>query len=1074
MKLKKTRNALLGITALVGSVFAISTVGYQIADTNRTAIDNALGTKSYEVLKDEASSRFTSKYKTLEEVQKKAKELAVRQGQEGTVIMKNDNSVLPMSGKKVALFGGASYLPYSGNSDLKAGNSDAVDLVKAFEDAGIEVNKTMKDIYTEILADTTVTTGTWGGTTTKYNKLYNSAPGDMKPYQIREVNPARYGEEGFGSNADWKNGIDKNNTVGIVTFARGAGEGNTYLPGVSRDYDGNLVERDPLALSDDELALIDAAKESCSKVVVLINSGNNMEIGEIAKGGAHEVDGIAYIGIPNDYQFIGIVDVLTGKVNATGALPDTYLKDNESLPAMQNFGGYLTKISDDTPADEKAKLEKVYAKYDGGQFADSELASTAKTSDRRWPGVEIASSSVEASSFGGGANNYNTNHFIVEAEGIYVGYKYYETRYFDAMKSQNNATSSKGASTSGAWDYDKEVVYPFGYGLSYLDYTQTVKSVNVDKSEKGETTAVIEVKNNSDKDGNLLASLYMQAPYTEYDKKNLVEKSAVNFLTSGKVEVKAGKTAEITLSVPTKYLASYDSNKAKTYIMDEGEYLFTAANGSHEASQNFLAATGTTVSGVTANEVKKWNNQYFDNTTFSKSNKFDVTNVADNMDLNYWLPGTVTYLSRQDWERTYPESYLKKSLKIGDSAKKDEWIKTLVGRVYEMAETEKPAENIDGKDNGFRFNSTQLNDDIVKNINDPYWDNLVNQISVNEAVGAVLHGGSQSDTLKYVENPIVKQHEGVNGTTGSITKKGEDGKKVSVPNTHFNISSQTMMASTFNPELAYEWGRFLGDYSCHWFENSYTAWGTGLTLRRTPYNGRNYEYISEDPMLTNRIGYGILKGTAEEGFMCGPKHMGFNDQEHNRNGVGVYITEQKFRETDLRGFEGGLSEGGGLAVMIAFNRLGATNAAHSDAMIKKVLRNEWGFTGVISTDMMNNKFYFDGASMINAGITQVADFGGNNSYIDKEGNHSGADSNWSYITIEKASKDANLVKMARENLKYQLFTFAQTPLCSISKTKKISPWWDTTIKAVSITSGIVMGLAAVSYAVVSLKSKKED
>ncbi len=1075
MKIKKTRNSLLGITALLGSVFAISTVGYQIADTNRTAIDNALGTKSYEVLKDEASARFKSKYSSLDEVRKAAKDIAIEQGQEGTVIMKNDNGVLPLTTKKVALFGGASYMPYCGNSDLKAGNNDAVDLVKALEDHGVTIDPTLKAIYDEIIADQTEIKGQWGGTTIKYNKLYNSAAGDMVPYQINEVNPSDFGKEGYGSKPDWESAIDKNNTIGIVTFARGVGEGSAYLPGVSLNSKGEMVQRDPLALSDDELALVDAAKRTCSKVVVLLNTGNNMEIGEIAKGGAHEVDGIAYIGIPNDYQFTGIVDVLTGKVNATGALPDTYAKDYASLPAMQNYGGYLKAIDTEKYSEaEVSMLQKVYDKYDGGLFADSEYASTKKTSDPRYPNINIASNDVDASSFGGGAKNYNSAHYIVEAEGIYVGYKYYETRYFDAKKNVGNASSQKGATVGSSWNYDDEVVYPFGYGLSYLDYTQTVKSVKVDKSENGNVEAVIEVKNNSDKDGKFLASLYFQSPYTDYDKKNLVEKASVNFLTSGKIEVKANSKSEITLTVPTKYLASYDYTKAKTYIMDEGDYLFTAANGAHEANMNFLSSTGTSISGYTAGSVAKYTNAAFDNLTFSKSNKYDVTNVADDVDLNYWLPGTVTYLSRQDWDKTYPKNYLKDTVKLNDSAKKDEWIKKLTGRVYEIDSKNEAAKNIDGVDNGFRFNSEQLNEDVVKNINDPYWNNLVSQISVNEAVGAVLHGGSQSDTLTNVENPVVKQHEGVNGTTGSITTKDADGKSVAVENTHFNISSQTLLAATFNPELAYKWGRFLGDYSCHWFENAYTAWGTGLTLRRTPYNGRNYEYISEDPMLANRMGYGILKGTAEEGFMCGPKHMGFNDQEHNRNGVGVYINEQKMRETDLRAFEGGLSEGGGLAVMIAFNRLGPTNAAHSSAMIRNILRNEWGFTGVISTDMMNNAYYFDGASMIAAGITQVADFGGNNSYIAKDGNHTTADSNWSYITIDKIAKDGKLVDMARENLKYQLYTFANTPLCSVSKTKKVSPWWDTTIKAISITSGILMGLVAAGYIVLNFMYSKED
>ena len=238
-----------------------------------------------------------------------------------------------------------------------------------------------------------------------------------------------------------------------------------------------------------------------------------MVLKEIAEGGAHEVDGIAYIGCLNDYQAEGVINVLTGKVNATGALSDTYVADHASIPAVMNFGG--------------------------GYYADYEIVAT-NGEDARYPDTKVEN--IEASSFGG-TTTYNGGTYIVEAEGIYVGYKYYETRYYDAIVNpESGALSSAGATQAETWDYDKEVLYGFGHGLSYLDYEQTIKSVQVDNKEDGEITAVVEIKNLSDQDGYFLAQLYVQQPYTEYDKENLVEKSAVMFLNSAKTNVAAGQT----------------------------------------------------------------------------------------------------------------------------------------------------------------------------------------------------------------------------------------------------------------------------------------------------------------------------------------------------------------------------------------------------------------------------------------------------------------------------------------------------------------------------------------------------
>lgn len=1029
MKAKKFTPAMRGLAALMTCLMVLSIVGTGVANTYRGALDDTLGTESYVTINDDSAARFKTDYATIEDMAAAARDIAIREGEEGTVVMKNDNGVLPLNANaNVALFGLAAYNVYG----PKGGNADAASLADALAGAGLNVNETLKDYYmTNIInMHTEMRANRWTGKevpTTVYDHMYVSAPGDWTTYQIAEVPPAEF--EALGVPANWKEAIAKD-SIGICVFARGAGEGNTYKPGSALNYAGEATGEDPLKLSADELAVVEAAKETCSKVIVLLNTGNNMMIADIAEGGSHEVDGICYIGCPNDYQTIGIANVLTGKVNATGALASAFVRDHQSIPAVQNVGG--------------------------DYFADYEIV--CRNDDPRYPGKEIGN--IGTGSFGG-ADTYNGGMYIVEAEGIYVGYKYYETRYFDAVMGQGNANSAAGATQGSAWNYGDEMLYTFGHGLSYLDYTQTIKSVTVDRSVNGNITAVVEVKNNSNQDGKFLTQLYVQQPYTDYDRTNLVEKSAVMFLNSAKVDVAAGKSKEVTITIPTKYLASYDANNAKTYILDAGDYYFTAAAGAHEAVNNILAAQGKTVAdGMDAagsKAVVSWKLDQLDNTTFAIANNTTVTNVADDADLNYWLPDTVTYLTRQDWN-TFPINYNKLNLKIADSPKKEQWIAEMRGETYTISDTGAAAEAVPGP----KFTASEIGAEQLNNINDPYWDKLVHAITIDEAVGAVIHGGSRSDTLTNIDNPVVIQNEGPTGISAGYTDEAT-GKTYK-----FNVNSQTLLGCSFNPELAYQWGLVEGN-SCLWVER-YDLWGSGLTLNRTPYNGRNYEYISEDPMLTNVIGREVIQGCSDKGIINGPKHMGFNDQEHNRAGISAYMTEQKFRETDLRGFEGALSDAFGMGVMIAFNRIGATNASHHVGMIQKIVRGEWGFKGLISTDMMNNYLYFNAESMVMAGITQVADFAADNSHINL--GEGGVDAVWPHISLETVSKDSNLVEQARENLKYQLYIFANSAILNIS-TQRVNTWWDTALTVTTYASSILAVLFFLAWVVLTLLPEKK-
>ena len=1055
MKRRKINALAVGLAATFASIVVITVAGGEIANAYRGTIDSVFGTSSYVSVAGEG--RFNKKYETIDDMIKAAHDVAVKEGQQGTVLMKNDNGVLPLAASsKVALFGIGAYatFPYL-SGDLKAGNNDAVDLETAFSNAGFAIDQTVANVYKTITnKHIAAQANPWTGEVTyavAYDVAPAASPGDMVQFQNNEI-PASALAGKAGVDANWTNGIDSSATA-FVVISRGAGEGNTYHPTLNAtDYLGNETNRTALALSEDELSVIDLAKSKCSKVVVLINSGNNLELADISKGGAHEVDGIAYIGCINDYQLEGVVDVLAGKVNANGHLSDTFVVDNlRSIPASQNVGD--------------------------GIFGDYEIiaANAANGYDSRWPNTDIGTS--VKSSFGSNVS-YSADSYIVEAEGIYVGYKYFETRYYDSIVNPSfNANSTAGSHDGSAWAYDKEVLYTFGSGLSYLDYEQNITAVEVDKTTEGEVTATIALKNKGDKAGLFTAQLYVQQPYTVYDKTNLVEKSAVMFLNSAKVNVAAGQTAEVKITVPTKYLASYDANRAKTYILDEGDYLFTAANGAHEAVNNILHAQGhNPTSGEAKGAVTVWNSTSQDTYTFAVSNNVVVTNQVDNADLNYWLPGKVTYMTRQNWS-TFPKNYNNEVINIADSAKKAEWLVELRGQQYTL-KTNNPA--TEGIDKGVKFGTdAQLSYEQLSNINDEYWATLVSEITIDQAVGAVIHGGSQTDTLKNIDNPVVAQNEGVSGFTSGYAfsdaektastwcKANEDATTYK-----FNIHSQTLLATSFNPDLAYEWGEVEGN-SGLWLER-YHLWGTGLTQRRTPYNGRNYEYISEDSMLANRLGARILRGCADYGILNGPKHLGANDQEYKRAGINEFMTEQKLREGDLRCFQAALEprDGGGLAVMIAFNRVGSTNACQSVGMIKNIVRGEWGFNGVISTDMATNPYYFIAEAMVMSTITQVADFAQNDASISATDDH---DKTWAYISVNSVKNDAEFVEQARQNLKYQLYTFGNSYIFNV-KTTYVMPGWEVAINAIKITSIVLTclcGLAAVALPLIPSKKKEE-
>lgn len=1019
MKVKKLKPIFRGIAATSAALLTLSTVGYGIAkselaigwvdgyfNVDRTIYNDWVedvpgytipgSLEGYSYLK---GKNYEKDYDSADAYFNALKSHLVKQGEEGFALLKNDENngskALPLNksaaGSKVALFGWSAYNLPSGHTGVVANNTDSITLKAAFDEIdGITVNDTvLSDHFTGRMTGPSRGGGWGGGPTT---------PWDGYEYTIPEVAPE---DEVINS---WN--IDKSSTTGIVTLGRGGGEGNNYK------VDAATNGEDPLALSEAELKLVQLAKEKCAKVVVLIVSANAMELGPLVEeGGQYEVDAIGFCGIPNAYQYQGIANVLAGKVNATGGLTDTYVYDNSYTPASINMG------------------EQQYSDLNTISAGGDLLGRTGNIS-------------------------YLANNYIVEAEGVYVGYKYYETRYYDSIVNASyNAKSTAGSSTGKAWDYSDEVVFTFGQSLSYIPYTQEILDVKVDLSENGKTTASVRVTNNGTEDGYFLAQLYVNRPYTQYDIDNKVEKSAVDFLNSKKVSVKAGESETIQITVPTRYLASWDSsalNGAGTYVLDQGDYLFTAAAGAHAAVNNILAEQGHKTDGTTTiNRVAVWDElKSFDDKTFSVSNGVEVRNQMENADINYFLgEDTVTYLSRSDWEGTFPKNYTsyennsgiapEPKFTIEGAEKKEEWLIELISAQYKISPTEDSSKwvNVEGvKPEGIAAGQTvwqwilsvaQSDPEAFSNIHSDEWQAVAAAINLGTAISSVGESGGSSRTFEEIGNPISKQSESVAGYSQSITLSDSTKRNLA-------IASNTLLGSSFNPDLAYEWGVLEGEGGL-WLQeqgagsgNAITVWGAGLNQHRHAYNGRNSEYMSEDPMLTNRIGEAQLRGAVSKGAICGPKHMGFNDQELNRQGNACYMTEQKVRETDTRCYEGALriDEGNGTGVMMSFARIGASNCTNSVGYINNIMRGEWGFTGIISTDMGQTNYHEVG-SMIMASCNEYAGFGSGTVYTnvtDDEGTFAKA----SYINLGDARKDPVFAAQARQTALYLLYTLAHS------------------------------------------------
>lgn len=1018
-----------GITSISLSVSIALTGLTSIANEWRSVIDQLFGTSSTVTTND---SKYVSDYSSTDELIEAHKTLGEQVGEEGVVLLKNENQVLPLSSdtKKVTVLGMGGYYPFLGGTmGSTVSGDETVDLISALENGGYEVNPTMTDIYTTLGEVVTGESQGWTGTT----PIYGNRPANFaNPYEPSEPAMSVYEQStangGAGANADYAESFKDYNDAAIVVISRPGAEGSDYYPENGID-EAKYGTDTALSLATNEKALIETAKANFENVIVMINSGSTMEVEELKQD--PEIDSLMYVGFPGKYGFDGVVNVVSGEASPSGHLTDTYAVDSTMSPAVQNFGKIA--IEDLSPI----------------VSTDSLMGTLDATSP--------------LGSFGGDAS-LSADHYLIEAEGIYVGYKYYETRYYDTIVDAGNASSSVGASNGNSeWDYANEVSYTFGYGLSYTDFEQTIKDVKV--NDDNTVSATVSVKNTGDVAGKDVVQLYVQTPYTDYDKENNVEKSAIEFIGMEKTDtLQPSEEAEVEVVVDMKYIASWDSTAKDGkggYILDGGDYYFTVGNGAHEAVNNVLETQGYSVDGDSnlVSVVSIGKDGEVDEETFAYSeNGTEVVNQLADADINYYKPDYATYLSRTDWEGTFPKTY--DDLTI-DGDKVDEWVQHLTNEDYMI--------NENGEVNTEGSEGTLMLSDLAgeDNIDDPRWEELVNQIPVDTLFAKIVKGGSASDVIEEVGSPLVYQNDGPNGFTGTLNGRGLNTDDANGEYSMATMANEVLLASTFNKDILNSWGQLVGNDGL--WSGNWLIWGAAANIHRTPYSGRNFEYYSEDAMLSNYMAAEVVSGAIEYGVIMAPKHFAFNDQETQRSGVAPYMTEQKAREGDLRAFQGTVEEAGALGMMTSFSRIGATAVNGSDELLNNILRDEWGFKGILSTDMVNNTGYFRPEAAIMSGVTMLADFSTGETMTEVE-------ESWPYFTMDLAGNDEVLVDAARDAMKYQMYAFAHSAAQNV-KTEVVTPWWETAIN-VGKYLGLIVGLLSLGLYVNTVarsnRGKKEE
>ena len=763
-----------------------------------------------------------------DETNEEAAEVAEEIMEDGIVLLKNE-SLLPLNEtKKLNIFGWESINPAYGGAGSGGINDlyDIVSLNQGLENAGFSINQELVDFYNNYGAD-------------------NPEMSIQKQsWTLPEPPVDTYSDELIKSAKEYSD-------VAVVVLSRKAGEGHNDIPMDVRKaaYDNNSDEYDDfpegehyLQLSQTERDMVDMVCSNFDNVIVVYNGANQFELGFADE--YPQIKSVVWCPGTGNVGFNALGKVFSGEVNPSGKTPDTFIYDMTTAPWWNN----------------------------------AEKTEYTNLADMAVEGMNAGTAQVYAPAF--------TNY----VEGIYVGYKYYET-----------------AAQEGAIDYDKTVQYPFGYGLSYTEFEQKMGEL---EEKDGQISVDVEVTNTGDVAGKDVVEVYYKPPYTNGG----IEKSSANLIEFAKTDLlQPGESQTVTVTFSIEDMASYDENNAKAYVLEKGDYVISINSDSHTVldQKTYTADADVVYEGE--------NKRASDDTA--------ATNVFED------AKGDVTYLSRADHFANYEEATAAPaSAELGEPYVSEYHLNSNFDKTTYL--NDKDVMPTTGADNGLT-----LADMRDADYDDPRWEKLLDQLTVDEMANMIAMAGYQTAAMDSVGKVATLDFDGPAAINNNFTGVGSIGFPIEV-----------VVASTWNKELAQAWGECMGKISQEMGAEGWYA--PGMNTHRTAFGARNYEYFSEDGVLAGNMGAKAVEGARKYGVYSYIKHFAL--YEGNAKMVSVWSNEQAIREIYLKPFEISVKQGGANAVMVSWSFLGDKWTGESSNLMNTVLRDEWGFRGMALTDFFRN------------------------------------------------------------------------------------------------------------------------
>ena len=788
-----------------------------------------------------------TKYMLSDTTVSKANELAKEVQSEAITMLKNDDSNLPLANKKVNVFGWGSTNPVYGGtgSGSMSDQYDTVSLLDGMKEAGIETNADLTKLYTDYRADRPVV-GMWA-----------------QDWTLPEVPADQYSDSLI---SDAKSFSDE----AVVVLTRVGGEGadlpmNMKAEGItyennSKDYEDFKDGESFLQLSQTERDMLDLVTKNFNKVTLVYNGANTFQFDFL--NDYPQIKSVVWCPPAGQTGFSALGDVLAGDTNPSGKTSDTFLKDLTQSVSYNNFGKF-----------EYPNMEDKAAKYTG--FTGDEVTAI--------PG------------------------FVNYSEGIYVGYKFYET-----------------AAAEGAIDYDSMVAFPFGYGLSYTTFEQKLNDVTY---KDGKVTVDVTVTNTGDTAGKDVVEVYYNPPYTEGG----IEKASANLVGFEKTEkLEPGASEDVTVEFEDDDMASYDYKNAKAYVLEKGDYNISINSDSHTVIGSKKITVDDTIT-------------YDSDSNTHNGDQTVATNQFDD------AAGDVTYLSRAGHFANYKEATAAPTnFEMSDKAKETFYNNTN----YDPSQFNDDSDEMPttGAKNGLR-----LADMYGKDYDDADWEKLLDELTFDDMDNLIANGGYGTPAVSSVGKIQLTDADGPASLNNNFTGVGSIG-----------FPASTAFACTWNKDLAKQFGEMIGDMA---HDMHVAGWyAPAMNIHRNAFSGRTFEYFSEDSLLSGVMASNEIAGAKEKGVYSFMKHFALNDQETKRTEMlCTWTNEQAMREIYLKPFEMSVKEGGAQAVMSAFNYIGNTYAGGNNVLLNTVLRDEWGFKGFVLTDYFGGYGYQNGDQEIRNG-----------------------------------------------------------------------------------------------------------